>query len=45
MAKSKDIAEDQWKIYFMNEIIDVVHQTAENELSPEEAKDIYVFRK
>ncbi len=41
--KSKDLGNDQWKINFMNELIDVVHQTAESGLSPKEAKDILWF--
>ncbi len=40
VAMSKDLGDDQWKINFMNELIDVVHQTAESGLSPGEAKDI-----
>ncbi len=40
VAKSKDLDEDQWKINFMDEFIDVVHQIAESGLSPGEAKDI-----
>ncbi len=28
VAKSKDLGNDQWKIDFMNELIDVVNQTA-----------------
>ncbi len=40
VEKSKDLGNDQWEINFMNELIDVVHQTAESELSPKEAKDI-----
>ncbi len=28
------LGNDQWKINFMNELIDVVHQTAESGLSP-----------
>ncbi len=40
LEKSKDLGDDQWKINFMNELIDVVHQTAEFGLSREEAKDI-----
>ncbi len=31
--KSKDLGNDKWKIYFMNELIEVVHQTAESWLS------------
>ncbi len=34
VAKSKDLGNDQLKINFMNELIDVVHQTAESGLSP-----------
>ncbi len=30
VAKSKDFGNDQWKINFMNELIEVIHQTAEN---------------
>ncbi len=37
MAKSKDLGDDQCKISFMNELIDVGHQTAG------EAKDILWF--
>ncbi len=40
---SKDLGNDQWKINFMNELIDVVHQTSENGLSPKEVKDILWF--
>ncbi len=40
VAKSKYLGDDQWKIYFMNELIDVVYQTAESGLRPEETKDI-----
>ncbi len=29
IAKSKDLGDDQWKINFTNELIDVVHKTAE----------------
>ncbi len=43
VEKSKDLGNDQWKINFMNEIIDVVHQTAESGLSPKETKDILWF--
>ncbi len=43
VAKSKDHGDDQWKINFMNELIDVVHQTAESGLIPKEAKDILWF--
>ncbi len=39
VKNSKDLGNDQWKINFMNELIDVVHQTAESGLSPKEAKD------
>ncbi len=42
VAKSKDIDDDQYKINFMNELIDVVHQTAESDLRPEKAKDILI---
>ncbi len=38
-----DLGNDQWKINFMNELIDVVHQTAESGLNPKEAKDILWF--
>ncbi len=34
MEKSKDLGNDQWKINFMNELIDVVHQIAESGLRP-----------
>ncbi len=37
VEKSKDLGNDQWKINFMNELIDDVHQTAESGLSPKEA--------
>ncbi len=37
VAKSKDLGNDQWKINFMNELIDVVHQTVESGLSYKEA--------
>ncbi len=30
VEKSKEHGNDQWKINFMNELIDVVHQTAES---------------
>ncbi len=43
VEKSKDLGNDQWKINFMNELIDVVHPTAESGLSPKEAKDILWF--
>ncbi len=43
VEKSKDLGNDQWKINFMNELIDVVHQTSESGLSPKEAKDILWF--
>ncbi len=45
VAKSKDLGNDQWKVWynFMNELIDVVHQTAESGLRPKEAKDILWF--
>ncbi len=43
MEKSKDLGNDQWKINFMNELINVVHQTAESGLSSKEAKDILWF--
>ncbi len=43
VEKSKDLGNDQWKINFMNELIDVVHQTAESGLSTREAKDILWF--
>ncbi len=44
LKKSKeDIGNDLWKINFMNEHIDVVHQTAESGLSPKEAKNILWF--
>ncbi len=42
VAKSKNLG-DQWKINFMNELIDIVHQTAESGLSSKEAKDILCF--
>ncbi len=41
LEKSKDLGNDQWKINFMNELIDVVHQTSESELSPKGSKDIW----
>ncbi len=42
---SMDLGNDhnQWKINFMNELIDVVHQPAESGLSLKEAKDILGF--
>ncbi len=40
VENSNDLGNDQWKINFMNELIDVVQQTAESGLSPKEAKDI-----
>ncbi len=43
IARSKDLGDEQWKIDFMNELIDVVNKTAECGLSPEEAKDILWF--
>ncbi len=43
MAKSKDLGDDQWEISFMNELIDVVHQTSESGLRPKEAGDILWF--
>ncbi len=43
-AKSKDHVDDQWKIGFMNELIDVVHKTAECGLNPEEAKNLALKR-
>ncbi len=43
VQKSIDLGKDQWKINFMNELINVVHQTAENGHSPKEAKDILWF--
>ncbi len=42
MAKSTDFGDDQWKINFLNELIDVVHQTAGMDLALE-AKDILWF--
>ncbi len=36
VAESKDLGDDQWKINIMNELIYVVHQTAESGLSPKE---------
>ncbi len=33
VEKSKDHGNDRWKINFMNELINVVHQTAESGLS------------
>ncbi len=41
--KLKDLGNYQWKINFMNELIDVVHQTSESGLSPKDAKDILWF--
>ncbi len=41
--KSKDLGNDQWKINFMNELIDVVHQTAESGLNSVEARDKLCF--
>ncbi len=43
VAKSKDLDNDQWKINFMNELIDVVHQTVESGSSPKEDNDIICF--
>ncbi len=43
VEKSKDLGNDQLKINFMNELIDVVHQTSESGLCPKEAKDILCF--
>ncbi len=43
VAKSKDLGNGQWKINFINELINVVHQNAECGLSPKEAKDIRVL--
>ncbi len=43
VEKSKDLGNDQWKINFMNELIDFVHQTAESGPSPKKAKDILWF--
>ena len=43
IARSKDLGDEQWTIYFMNELIDVVNKTAECGLSPEEAKNILWF--
>ncbi len=40
VAKSKDLGDDRWKINFMNEFIDVVHQTAESGFSHKEGKGI-----
>ncbi len=40
VAKLKDLGNDQRNINFMNELIDVVHQTAESGLRPKEPKDI-----
>ncbi len=42
VEKSKDLGNDQWKIYFMSELIDVVHQTSESGHSPKEAKNIVI---
>ncbi len=42
LAKLKDLGDDQWKIDFLNELIDV-HNTVECGLSPQEAKDILWF--
>ncbi len=43
MTKWKDLGDNLWKINFVNELIDVVHQTAESRLTPEEVKDILLF--
>ncbi len=43
VAKSKTLGYDQWKINFMNELIDVLHHATESGLSPREAKDILYF--
>ncbi len=43
VEKLNDLGNDQWKINFMNELRDVVHQTAESGISPKEAKDILWF--
>ncbi len=40
VEKSKDLGKDQQKNNFINELIDVVHKTAESGLSLTEAKDI-----
>ncbi len=41
VEKSKDLGNDQWKINFMNELIHVVHQTAESGLS--QGRIIYIY--
>ncbi len=38
VTKSKDLDNDRWKINFVNELIDIAHQTAESGLIM--AKDI-----
>ncbi len=43
MWQSQRTGNDQWKINFMNQLIDVVHQNSESGLSPNEAKDILWF--
>ncbi len=43
MWQIKGSCNDQWKINFMNELIDDVHQTAESGLSHKEANDILWF--
>ncbi len=43
VTKSKDLGNDQLKINFTNELIDVILQTAESGFSPKEAKDILWF--
>ncbi len=40
VSKSKYLGDNQRKINLMNELIDVVHQTAKSGLSPKEANDI-----
>ncbi len=43
VGKTKDLCDDKWKINFMNELVDVVHKTAECGLGPDQANDILSF--
>ncbi len=40
---SKNLGSDQWKINFMNELIDIVHKTAECGLSLKRLSTYYGF--
>ncbi len=42
-VNTKDLCDEQWKINFMNELIDAIHKTADFRLCPEEAKDMLLF--